>query len=52
MVEANKEDPLRKMLANYQQVLAKVAQEYGILLGIRRKSLMIFALSIILCLKQ
>ncbi|MGJ0994340.1 SGNH/GDSL hydrolase family protein [Enterococcus casseliflavus] len=33
MVEANKEDPLRKMLANYQQVLAKVAQEYGILLG-------------------
>jgi len=33
MGEANKEDPLRKMLANYQQVLAKVAQEYGILLG-------------------
>lgn len=33
MVEANKEDPLRKMLTNYQHVLAKVAQEYGILLG-------------------
>lgn len=33
MVEANKEDPLREMLTNYQHVLAKVAQEYGILLG-------------------